>query len=176
VREKAKEGSELGRHVKEVHESGKYLPDEEILHLVEEKIISVPSYRGLLIDGYPRRVGQARQLEEMLRRLGRTNVKALVIEVQGEELKRRLLNRSVCVNGHILIGRNFTRCPIDGAAVEVRDYDTNEQAIMKRIQFYQEEVVPTIEYFRTKGWVVEVNGEQSVEEVRKEIFKKLSIT
>ncbi|MFA4872898.1 MAG: nucleoside monophosphate kinase [Patescibacteria group bacterium] len=175
VREKAKEDSAWGRHVKDVYESGRYLPDEEVLQLVEEKIISIPSHKGLLIDGYPRRVGQARQLEDMLRRLGRTNVKALVIEVQGEELKRRLLNRSVCVNGHILIGRNFTQCPIDGAAVEVRDYDTNEQAIMKRIQFYQEEVVPAVEYFRTKGWVVEVNGEQTVVEVRKEIFRKLGI-
>ncbi|MEW6611096.1 MAG: nucleoside monophosphate kinase [Patescibacteria group bacterium] len=175
VREKAREDSPFGRYVKEVHESGKYLSDEEITRLVEEKITRVPRDRGLLIDGYPRRIGQAKMLEEALQRIPRTNVKALVIEVDEEELKRRLLNRSVCVNGHILIGRDYDRCPTCGGAVVVRDYDQNEEAIMKRITFYREEVVPAIEYYRQKGWVVEVNGEQSVEEVRKEIFRKLGI-
>lgn len=176
VRAKAQENSPFGRHVKEVHETGKYLTDEEIAKLVEEKIVSVPHDRGLLIDGYPRRVGQAKKLEEMLARVGRREMKALVIKVSEEELKRRLLNRSVCVNGHILIGREYMKCPIDGAEVVVRDYDQNEAAIMKRIKFYQEEVMPAIEYFRAKGWVVDINGEQPVEAVRDEIFMKLGIS
>jgi len=176
VRAKAKEDSPFGRHVKEVHETGKYLSDEEISQLVEEKIVSVPADRGLLIDGYPRRVGQATRLEEMLTRAGRTNVKALAIAVGEDELKRRLLNRSVCVNGHILIGRDFTKCPIDGAAVSVRDYDQSEDAIMRRIRFYREEVLPAIDHFRAKGWVVDINGAQPVEAVRDEIFEKLGIS
>ncbi len=102
-------------------------------------------------------------------------MKALVINVREEELKRRLLNRSVCVNGHILVGRGFVKCPLDGAEVLVRDYDQNIDAIIKRIRFYQEEVVPAIEYLRAKGWVIDINGEQSVEKVRGEVFKKLSI-
>lgn len=175
VRVKAKEDSPFGRHVREVHESGKYLSDDEIAQLVEEKLVSVPIDRGLLIDGYPRRIGQAKKLEEILKRLGRTKVRSLDIVVSETALKRRLMNRSVCVNGHILIGRNFERCPIDGVAVVVRDYDMNEDAIIKRITFYREEVVPAIDYFRTKGWVVDINGEQSVEAVRIEIFKKLGI-
>ena len=173
VRQKAKEASEFGRYVKHIHESGQYLKDEEIARLIEEKMQSVPSDRGFLFDGYPRRVGQAQQLEGMLQRMQRDYVKALVINVSVEELKRRLLNRSVCVNGHILVGRDFECCPTCGEAVQVRDYDQNEESIIKRIQFYQEEVVPAIEYYRAKGWVIDINGEQSVEAVRDEIFNKL---
>lgn len=175
VREKAKEPSEFGKYVKSIHESGQYLKDEEITRLIKEKIQATPATQGLLIDGYPRRVGQAKRLEEILERLGRMNVKAFVINVSEGELKRRLLNRSVCVNGHILVGRSIDRCPTCGATVQVRDYDQSEEAIMKRIKFYQEEVVSAIEYYRAKGWVIDVNGEQSVEAVKDEIFRKLEI-
>ena len=175
VREKAKEDSDFGRYVKFIHESGQYLKDEEITQLIEGKVQATPAEQGLLIDGYPRRVGQSKRLEEILKRLERTNVKALAINVSEGELKRRLLNRSVCINGHILVGREHATCPIDGAPVEVRDYDQNEEAIVKRIRYYQEEVVPAIEFYRAKGWVIDINGEQSVERVRDEVFEKLGI-
>ncbi len=175
VREVAKRNDDLGRTVREIIDSGRLLPDELFSNIVEQSIRAVSLARGVLIDGYPRRVTQAKLLETWLAAMGRHRVKVLYIRLSGDEAKRRLRDRSMCVNGHILIGRHHAVCPIDGAAIQVRADDQDEAAIDKRLERYREETLPAIEYYRQKEWVVEVNGEQTVEEVRKEIFKKLGI-
>lgn len=175
VREKSKEDSHLGRIIKDINDSGKHLPDDIITDLIKEALDKVDKNDVLLFDGYPRTLEQAKRLKYLLSNLKVAgNIKALWVNVSVKEAKRRLLDRSVCVNGHILIGRDHKVCPVDGAEVKVRDYD-HESSINKRLDFYTEQVIPVIEYYRNEGWLVEIDGEKSVDEVHEEIIEKLGL-
>ena len=172
VRERIKQGDKLGKEIEEITKSGQRLSDELITRLIEEAINHVPEDAPIVLDGYPRSPGQAVLAEEMLQRLGRTILVSLWIRVSDDEARRRLLKRSVCQKGHVFIGRDIKVCPQDGTVVSPR-YDDTEEAILNRLKWYHDEIVPAIDYFKDKSIFLEINGEQSIEAVHQEIIHKL---
>lgn len=172
TREKAKEDSELGRFVKDIHDTGKHLPDEVITTLMREAFAKLDPTRGLIIDGYPRTLGQAQNLEMLLKEANRLPLQMVYVAVSDDSARERLLKRAVCSGCKtILASRDLTACPKCGAKVEVRAYDTDVAAINKRLQWFHEHVKPAIEYYRQKGMVVEVSGEPDPETVFQNILK-----
>ncbi len=174
TREKAKEDSELGRFVKDIHDTGKHLPDDVITMLIREAFAHLDPHRGLIIDGYPRTLAQAKNLEMLLQEVDRLPMCMVYVHVTDDIARQRLLRRAVCSGCKtILASRDLTTCPKCGANVEVRLYDTDVDAINKRLAWFHENVIPAIEYYRERGRVVEVDGEQDPDAVFADIIEKI---
>lgn len=165
-RAKAQEDSPLGRRVKEINDSGGFSPDDLIAELIDEELGRLPKDEPLLIDNYPATVGQAKLLEQSLMDGGRpADVFAIWVKVGREEARRRLMNRSQClVCKTVFMNRNIKACPHCGGEVKVRTYDTPE-AIDRRLDHFWETTVELLDYYRSAGRLIEVDGEQPVAHV-----------
>jgi adenylate kinase len=143
-REMTKEKTQLGRFLKETLNAGYLVPDDKTIAILEE-YLSHPEYvKGYILDGFPRTVPQAESFSN--------GVDAVVyLKVSDKEALWRLAGREE-----------------EG----VRE-DNTLQALKKRIQLFHEKTEPVIEYYRSKGRLVEVDGEQEIEAITAQILKKL---
>ncbi|MBI4122163.1 MAG: nucleoside monophosphate kinase, partial [Parcubacteria group bacterium] len=158
-RAKATEDSALGRQVKEINDRGGFAPDDLIADLIDEAVLALPHSQPLLFDNYPVSIGQARRLEATLKTTGRSqDVIAAWIRVEKEEARRRLLNRSQCLQCKtVFMSREQQLCPKCGGEVKPRTYDT-PVAIDNRLKHFWDKIISVLDYYRAAGRLVEVNG------------------
>jgi len=142
LRDHVRRGTELGRRAKSLMDEGVLVPDELIIAMVREELMGMDPVR-VLLDGFPRTTGQARALDDLLKELGAPIDAVVVLSVDSEELVRRLMGR---------------------AAAEGRS-DDNEDTIRTRMQVYQEQTRPLLDYYRAAGKLHRVNGVGSEDEV-----------
>src|SRR3989344_8860183 len=149
MRDLAKQNTDAGRRIKKVLDEGGLPFDTMATTLwMHEMAYTLKDGQNLLCDGFPRRLDESRDLFEFLTWLERIdNTKVLVIEISRKEAMKRLLLRA-------------------------RD-DDDKDAISKRLDWYEDRVVPAINFFKDKRLVVEINGEQTIEEVFNEILEKI---
>lgn len=145
------DGSELGRRVKPIYDSGRLVPDDLMIALIRERLSAEDAGDGFVLDGFPRTMAQADALEEMLREIGRDLDVVFEFQIPDEVGRERMLRR---------------------AAEEGRTDDTPE-AIDERLRLYHEETKPLIEYYRTRGNLVGVHGDRPVNQVFAEIQQTL---
>jgi adenylate kinase len=145
------DGSELGRQVRPIYDSGGLVPDDLMIALIRERLGEEDAREGFVLDGFPRTMAQARALEEMLREIGRDLDVVFEFQVPDEVGRERMLKR---------------------AAEEGRTDDTPE-AIDERLRLYHEETKPLIEYYRSRGNLVGIHGDRPVNEVFSEIQQTL---
>jgi adenylate kinase len=146
--------NELGREIKAVYDRGDLVSDELMIRLVRERLEREDTADGFVLDGYPRTLPQAEALDELLRELGRNLDVVFDFQVPDHEvLLQRMLRR---------------------AAEEGRSDDTPE-AIQRRLELYERETAPLVEYYRTtRVNVVGVHADRTVDEVFREIEQSLS--
>ncbi|MEF8826390.1 MAG: adenylate kinase [Halapricum sp.] len=147
---------------REYMEQGELVPDAVVNAIVEEALTSA---EGFVLDGYPRNLDQAEQLE------GMTDLDVIVsLEVSTEELVDRLTGRRVCndcgANYHV----DFNPPEKEGVCDEcggelIHREDDSEEAVRNRLDVFEENTAPVIEYYRDRDEFVEVDGEQSLEAV-----------
>ncbi len=138
--------------IKDIVNSGRLMPDDKTNELVAKAVKSQESSeKHLIFDGYPRTVTQSKFFERMLKPLNRGKIKIIYIELSEEEATKR----------NILRGRS----------------DDTPEGLKKRFAEYRENVIPAMDYFKDKeGYeIYTVNGEQSVEDVHKDIIKALNL-
>ncbi len=175
IRAMAKEDSEMGHKLKKIHESGEHVSDGLMKELVADAVNKLDRTRGILFDGYPRTLPQAKDIDEILGQYKLAkDLRVIWVNVGLKEAKRRLTNRAVCTKcGKIFTDREQAVCSDCGGPIEVRDYDMDEAAIDKRLDFFQQEVMPVITHYTEKGRLIEIKGEQSIDDVTLEILNKL---
>ena len=142
LRDNVKRGTELGQRAKSLMDEGVLVPDELIVAMVRDALQGMDPVK-VLLDGFPRTIGQAEALDAMLKELGAPIDAVVVLSVDSEELVRRLMGR---------------------AAAEGRS-DDNEDTIRTRMQVYQEQTRPLLDYYRAAGKLHRVNGVGSEDEV-----------
>ena len=145
------DGSELGRQVRPIYDSGRLVPDNLMIALIRERLSGENAREGFVLDGFPRTMAQADALEETLREIGRDLDVVFEFQIPDEVGRERMLKR---------------------AAEEGRTDDTPE-AIDERLRLYHEETKPLIEYYRTRGNLVGVHGDRPVNQVFSEIQQTL---
>jgi adenylate kinase len=136
-------GSELGLKAKAYMDRGELLPDQVILDLMGEELDRPEFDTGFLLDGFPRTRGQAEGLERLMEQRGEKIDCAALLKVREEELMRRLLGR---------------------ARIEGRSDDT-EEVIHKRLDVYETQTRPIVDFYRERGLLAQVNAEGSMEQV-----------
>jgi adenylate kinase len=178
IREAMQQGTEVGRQAKAYYDRGELVPDEVIIRLLLERISQPDARNGFLLDGFPRTLEQARALDEALAARGVGIDKVLYINVSREELLDRLSGRWICRNCGAVYHEKFQppatpgRCDRCGGELYQRPDDTRETA-ENRLRVYFDQTAPLIEYYQEQGKLVEVNGEQPVEAVTRDLLAAL---
>jgi len=181
LREVAKMDTPLGKQIYEIQNvKGALVPNEIFDKVLKVKFTSVPREQGLIIDGAPRVMDQVDYIEKTLKEFGRKIDEVIYINISEKETINRISKRWICSKcGTILIMRkdiqseteNCLKC---GGKIIQRPDDTPEN-IKKRLDIFKSETLPVIEYFREKGKLLEIKGEQPVEKVFEDILKGIKI-
>jgi len=173
-RQNIKNGTKLGLLAQRYIDAGELVPDEVTVSMVRERLSEPDCANGALLDGFPRTITQARSLDELLAKNGQRIAVVPFISVRPEVLLRRLAGRWTCTKcGHVFHTlyqppKVEGICDFDGSPLYQREDDT-EETQKHRIEVYFENTEPLLDYYRQRGLLAEVNGEQSIEGVLAEL-------
>jgi adenylate kinase len=178
--------TELGVRIKAAYDRGELISDDLTIALVAEKLDEVAAERalgtgvqGALYDGFPRTQSQADALDAELSRRGETLTAVVQIDVARPILVARLAGRRVCAKCGAVYHMEFNPpkvegvCDVCGGEVRQRQDDTPE-AIEKRLDLYEQETAPLISYYRDRGLVSVVNGDQPIGDVTSAIEQAIT--
>ncbi len=170
------QGTPVGLEVKRFMDTGELVPDEIVIRVVDEHFAEGgPLEEGFILDGFPRTLVQAQELEKVL--VGHPLDLVLDIEVPTETILDRIAGRRVCVNCGATYHVNKRpavdwTCDVCGGDVVQRDDDT-EEAVATRLQVYGRQTVPIIEFYENLGKLVVVDGYGSGDEVQDRLLKEI---
>jgi len=183
LRDHVSRGTELGKQAKIVMDSGNLVSDELVCGMVAERLSRPDCKRGFILDGFPRTVGQAKWLDNWLatQLFEKTGLKksapvVINIGVGYNLLLKRLTGRRSCptcgriYNVYFSPPRVDELCDVDGTKLITRRDDC-EEVISERLKAYERDTLPLIEYYRSKGQLVEVDGGRSMDEISAEALK-----
>ncbi len=169
-RENIKNDTELGREAKKYMDQGQLVPDEVVNAIVVDRLKKDDCKDGFLLDGYPRTANQAVSLDAALENMNTKLDKVINIQVPAELLIERATGRRVCKKcGHTYhIVNNPPKvegiCDFDGSELIQREDDT-EETVTKRIEVYEKQTAPLIDYYKAQGLIVDIDGTQSIDDV-----------
>jgi len=171
-REEVSKGTDLGRRIREIMESGALISDEIVNEQVFSRISGIPSF---LLDGYPRNAGQALELDGYLENLGRPLTGVIMLTIPVEEIVRRLTGRLSCLEcGFISRAGDYDKgnpCPRCGESLVIRE-DDRPEIIRERLDHYNELAGPLEDFYG--GRMTMVNSSGSVPDVDARIVEVLS--
>lgn len=173
-----KEGTSLGLEAKRYMDAGQLVPDSVTIGIVKERLAKADCKSGFILDGFPRTLDQAAALDITLQDLGIKLDRVLNITAPNEELVRRMTGRRVCrkcgATYHVAFNPPSKDGQCDKCAGEVyqRD-DDREETVAKRLNVYQAQTQPLIDYYRNKGLYTEIDGLQLIEKVFEDITSSL---
>ena len=169
-RKHIKEGTEFGKKAKEYMNKGELVPDGLVLEIAEDRLMEEDCQRGFLLDGFPRTVNQAKELDKFLDERNQSIDKVLDIDVDKNELMTRLIGRRVCRNCGVtyhVINMPPERegvCDVCGGELYQRSDDT-AATVENRLEVYSTLTMPLIEYYEKSGKVVHIDGSLELEDV-----------
>ena len=172
-REAMAQGTALGLEVKKYVDSGQLVPDELTVAMVLERLARDDVRDGALLDGFPRTVGQAQELDRELAKKGQRVDQALYLAVPEDELLTRLSGRWLCGLCQTPYHEVFQPpnvagvCDKDGGELFQRPDDTSE-TVKNRLKVFFEQTAPLVEYYRSYGVLDEVDGGQEVDAVTRD--------
>ena len=190
-RENISKGTELGKQAKEYIDRGELVPDSITIPMVLDRLKQDDCKNGWLLDGFPRNLTQAKELDKALKAEGMDVDIVVEIVLDREIAKKRIMGRRLCVNDNNHPNNIYidaikpidNKCRICGGELKTRSDDQDEQAIDQRHNIYYDAETGTmaaINYFKElsrqsggKPKIVEVDGRPSVEEVTRELLSKL---
>ena len=176
LREAMKNGTEMGRKAKSYIDSGALVPDDVIIKIIKERLAQDDCKNGFILDGVPRTVAQAEALETM----GVDIDKVVDIEVADETIVKRLSGRRVCsacgASYHTLYkpSANPDRCDRCNGQLIVRK-DDEPATILERLCTYHELTEPLVDFYKERGKLVVVEGQEEVADTSRLLFEKLGV-
>lgn len=177
-RENLKNQTDLGIHAKGFIDRGELVPDDVTIGMIRERLSRPDCQSGALLDGFPRTPQQAEALVGILAEHNGRVALVPYINVPETVLIERLTGRWTCrASGHIFHEkfsppRQPGRCDHDGSELYQRE-DDKAETVSRRIRVYFEQTMPLIDYYRSKGLLVEVDGRQSIEKVSADLLAAL---
>ncbi len=180
-REAMKKGTELGRLAQSYIARGALVPDEVTDGMVQERLKESDCSFGVVLDGYPRTIEQAQALDRILAPENRALDGVLLIQVSEGALIQRLSGRRVCgrcqANYHLTFNPPIWEGVCDSCGGELYQRpDDREETVRRRFQVYLEETEPLVDYYRRRGLLVEVDGEEEILNVQAQIVSALRIS
>jgi adenylate kinase len=175
LREAVNNNTSLGIKAKEIMERGELVPDNIILNMVELRLNKKDCLNGFILDGFPRTVIQAEMLDKLLTKLNNTLDCVLSIEVANNEIIQRLSTRLTCESCNFIVtSNNKNGCPQCGGKI-IRRKDDEPETIRRRLEVYEKERRPLLQYFEGKKLLKVIDGLGSVDDIFEEIKKALKM-
>ena len=172
-RDEIKKGTELGKLVKQYVEKGELVPDEIVIEVVRRRLSMEDCKKGFILDGYPRTLKQAIELDKIVK------VDLAIHFVAPEEvIIERISGRRICRRCGAIYHIKFMPpkkpgiCDRCGGPLYQRE-DDKPEVVRHRLKVYYERFKPILEYYKNKGILVEVNAGRKAEEVVKDVLKIL---
>jgi adenylate kinase len=172
------EETELGLMAKSYMEEGGLVPDDVTVKMVIERVSQPDCREGVILDGFPRTLTQAEALDEALAEQGQEVTLVPLIKVSDEEVMRRLTARRVCEDCGAVYNLIFNPpeesdvCDVCGGGLYQRE-DDNPETVRHRLYTYYKETSPLIGYYFARDLLVEVDGEQSVDQVNEALLEAI---
>ncbi|MBQ8206322.1 MAG: adenylate kinase [Bacilli bacterium] len=157
---------------------GCLVPDDITVEIVKERLAQEDCKNGFILDGFPRTLHQAECLEGILLELNIKIDYVIDIEVDTDKVIERLTGRRVCrscgTSYHVMFNKPRVEniCDVCGGELYTRK-DDNVESVAVRLKTYQEQTKPLIDYYTKKGILLDINGQQEINDVFKEIVSKL---
>ena len=178
LREISKEDSEIGEYVRETLASGNLVKDEITYQLIEERLAREDCKNGYIIDGFPRNLEQAKEYDKILDKLGYEVGNVILLNIDKKTLEKRITGRRLCEDCGTIYNINDKEsspkvesvCDNCGGKLYQRS-DDNLESFQTRYKTYIEKTEPIVDYYRKKNVLVEVNGDNTVENIFEEIEK-----
>lgn len=170
-RSNIKERTPIGIVAKSYIDKGQLVPDEVTIQIVKERLEKDDCKNGYLLDGFPRTVSQAEALD------GFSEVDSVVnIDVPLHKLMRRITGRRVCgkcgESYHIDYLDGSTSCKkCDGTLIQRAD--DNEETVGKRLEVYEKQTAPLIDHYKSKGKLIDIDGDGDIDSVFAAIVERL---
>lgn len=168
LREEVKAGTELGKEAEELMKAGKYVPDELIIKLIENRIQKPDCENGYILDGFPRTKVQAQKYDELLKELGKDLGVVIYIDIDKDMAVKRACSRMTCPKcGKIYNKFSKEMKPkvewiCDECGVELTQRaDDNEETFVKRFNEYIEKTMPLYDYYNEKGVLKTIHAHES---------------
>jgi adenylate kinase len=174
LRDAMKAGTELGNVAKSYVESGGLVPDEIVIGIVRDYLVSDACKNGFILDGFPRSIAQAKALEDM----GVKIDAVLSIEVDDERIVKRMSGRRVCECGasyHVDYNPPAVAdvCDKCGKALYIRK-DDKAETVINRLETYHSQTEPLLDFYRERGLLVAVEGQEKVEDTTELVREALA--
>ncbi len=168
------EQTELGKKAKNILEAGQLVPDGIMIEIIKRVLSSNSCKNGFILDGFPRTRAQARALEKLFEQLSLNLDAVIYLDVNEDEIIKRLSNRYSCLNCGKIYGiannvENDRICSECSGVLIQRD-DDKPSTILSRLQVYKKSTEPVRSYYENIGKLHVVDGMGSAEEVNKKIF------
>lgn len=173
-----KEGTELGIKAKSFIDQGLLVPDELTVSIVKDRLLKDDCKNGFLLDGFPRTIPQAEQLDEALKGMGLKLNAVINLDVSDDVIVKRMAGRRVCKSCgrsyHIAANppKSEGLCDFCGEKLFIRD-DDKEETVLERLKTYYEKTEPLISHYSEKGLLLHFDGTKDIMETTNEIMEKL---
>jgi len=179
-RDHIRRGTALGKKVKSYLDSGALVPDDLTVQLIADRLARPDAAEGVILDGFPRTRPQAEELDAMLARQGGRVAAALYVDVERDELLRRLSGRWICTAApdHVYHAvarppRAAGRCDIDGAPLFQRD-DDKPETVAARLEMQLPPMYEVVDYYADRDVLSTVDGDQPVDEVTDALLRAIA--
>ena len=174
LRAAVKAQSELGVAAKKYMDAGELVPDQLVIDLVKERLAADDAQKGFILDGFPRNTTQAVTLDTELAAMGRELDGALLVDVPAEVIIDRLSSRRTCRDCGYTAGPDTTVCPSCGGEMYQRD-DDKPETIKNRLDVYEKNTSPLVEYYRGQGILKVVDGNRDIDLVYADVKAELGL-
>ncbi len=178
LRAALKEGTPLGLEAKKFMDAGGLVPDSVVICLVKERIQRPDAAVGYMLDGFPRTVAQARELDNILNGMGQKIDHVVSVEVPASELLGRLTGRRTCrscgAGFHVMFDppRKDGVCDKCGGELYQRS-DDNEATVSSRLETYEAQTKPLIDYYGNQSKLRRIDGVGKMDDILQRIIKVL---
>ena len=167
--------AETDERIKEIMSSGKLVPEEEMtMYVLDFLHDQVPQYKDILFEGFPRFISQYEALDKFLKNKGDDIDAVISLDISEEEAIKRISSRRVCVK----CGKTYNvitnpaplgKCECGGELIQRKD--DNPESVKVRFQYYKDNTKELIDFLDSKGKLVRVNGERSIDEIQKDLVE-----
>ncbi|MDD2190384.1 MAG: adenylate kinase [Eubacteriales bacterium] len=177
-RKNIKEGTELGKKAQEYMNKGELVPDNLVIEIAAARLMEDDCQQGFLLDGFPRTVMQAEELDKFLDQRNHPIYKVIDIDVDKEELMTRLIGRRVCrscgATYHVINmpPEKEGLCDICGGELYQRS-DDSASTVANRLEVYNTSTKPLIEYYERSGRIIHIDGGKDQEDVFTDIINAI---
>jgi len=174
------EGTELGQQAKAAMDAGELVTDDIVLGIIAERLAQDDCSAGFILDGYPRNLQQARDLQPVLEQISQSLDAAVLLDVDMDILMQRLTGRRTCSETGKLLNIYFSSQQELDACTEaggelIQRADDNEETISNRLKVYRDKTEPLVGFYSKAGLLKTVPGEGEVDEIYARLKETLGL-